>query len=83
MNTIGQISEINFEIGEIFISEWTRKQEEMIMRKTYLNAMEVQVEENRKEHYELKKIGKRKMMRRMIGEKVLQDQNKKRNEERG
>ena len=23
MNTIGQISEINFEIGEIFISEWT------------------------------------------------------------
>ena len=23
MNTIGQISEINFKIGEIFISEWT------------------------------------------------------------
>ena len=23
MNTIGQISEINFDIGEIFISEWT------------------------------------------------------------
>ena len=23
MNTIGQISEINFEIGEIFIFEWT------------------------------------------------------------